>query len=189
MIPMQPVSGLNIKGEMSASEDITFEGTFEGSIDLPQHRFIAGKNARVNASVSAKTVSIDGHIDGHITADVVDSRPTAVVNGSIVSPKLSVLFHADPQVTLFANAGSGFHSNDARAAVQDSRKALARAIGGETGIRMKPHPRARISADVWYLALSSEQVSCRTKRGCAANRANRVTTSGAIRRRIRGLTG
>jgi hypothetical protein len=76
----------------------------------------------------------------------------------IVSPKLSVLFHADPQVTLFANAGSGFHSNDARAAVTDSSKALARAIGGETGIRMKPHPRARISADVWYLKLSSEQV-------------------------------
>jgi len=91
MIPiMQPVSGLSIKGEMSAGEDITFEGTFEGSIELPEHRFVAGKNARVNASVSAKTVAIDGHIDGHIAADVVDIRPTAVVSGSIVSAKLSV---------------------------------------------------------------------------------------------------
>ena len=76
---------------MTAGEDITFEGTFEGSIDLPQHHFVAGKNARVNASVSAKVVSIDGHVDGHIAADVVDIRPTAVVSGSIVSPKLSVI--------------------------------------------------------------------------------------------------
>jgi cytoskeletal protein CcmA (bactofilin family) len=90
MIPMHAVSGMTIKGEMSASEDITFDGTFEGSIDLPQHRFVAGKNARVNASIKAKTVSVDGHLDGHIAADVVDISPTAVVSGSIVSPKLSV---------------------------------------------------------------------------------------------------
>ncbi|MBA2538061.1 MAG: TonB-dependent receptor, partial [Deltaproteobacteria bacterium] len=77
----------------------------------------------------------------------------------IISPKLSVLYHADPQVTLFANAGSGFHTNDARAAVASNGKgAIARATGGETGVRMKPHPKARISADVWYLKLASEQV-------------------------------
>ena len=90
MIPMHAVSGLNIKGELSASEDITFEGTFEGSIDLPQHRFVAGKNARVNASISAKSVSVDGRLEGHIAADVVDISPNAVVSGSIVSQKLSV---------------------------------------------------------------------------------------------------
>ena len=97
---MQPVSGVSIKGEMSASEDITFEGTFEGSIDLPQHRFIAGKNARVNASVSAKSVSVDGYVDGHITADVVDIQPTAVVIGSIVSPKLSVVEGANVNASI-----------------------------------------------------------------------------------------
>ncbi len=85
---------------------------------------------------------------------------------AIASPKLSARVKLDDQVTVFANAGFGFHSNDARAAVASggiggvggSDGALARAIGGETGIRMKPHPRARVSADVWYLHLSSEQV-------------------------------
>lgn len=77
----------------------------------------------------------------------------------IVSPKISIQYHADDQVTLFANAGSGFHSNDARAAVASHGDgALARAVGGETGIRMKPNAHARVSADVWYLRLSSEQV-------------------------------
>jgi TonB-dependent Receptor Plug Domain len=77
----------------------------------------------------------------------------------IVSPKLSVELHESEQMTFFANAGFGFHSNDARAAVSSKGEgALARAIGGELGARMKPHDRARVAADVWYLHLASEQV-------------------------------
>ncbi len=78
---------------------------------------------------------------------------------AIASPKLSVQLHADDQVSFFFNAGYGFHSNDARAAVTSHGDgAIARALGGEAGVRMKPHPKARVSADLWYLHLSSEQV-------------------------------
>ena len=78
---------------------------------------------------------------------------------AIVGPKLSLEAHQSEQVTLFANAGSGFHSNDARSAVgTGGRGSLARAIGTEAGIRMKPHTNARVSADLWYLYLTSEQV-------------------------------
>ena len=89
--------------------------------------------------------------------------PMATTRGraatSIVSPKLSAEIHESEQMTFFANAGMGFHSNDARAAVSTKGEgALARAIGGELGARMKPHARARLSADVWYLRLASEQV-------------------------------
>lgn len=84
------VSGLSIKGELSAGEDVTFEGAFEGSIDLASHHFVAAKGARVNASVRAKAVTVDGHLEGHIAADVVDIGPTATVSASIVSPRLVV---------------------------------------------------------------------------------------------------
>jgi outer membrane receptor protein involved in Fe transport len=78
---------------------------------------------------------------------------------AIVSPKLSAELHQSEEMTLFFNAGYGFHSNDARAAVSThGAGALARAIGGEFGARMKPHARARVSADLWYLHLASEQV-------------------------------
>lgn len=77
----------------------------------------------------------------------------------IINPKLSVEVHDSQPVTFFFTAGSGFHSNDARAAVaSNGNGALARAVGGEVGVRMKPHERARISSDLWYLYLSSEQV-------------------------------
>ncbi|MBA3539877.1 MAG: TonB-dependent receptor, partial [Deltaproteobacteria bacterium] len=78
---------------------------------------------------------------------------------AIASPKLSVELHPDDQVSFFFNSGAGFHSNDARAAVSTNGSgSLARALGTEVGVRMKPHARARVSADVWYLRLSSEQV-------------------------------
>ncbi len=78
---------------------------------------------------------------------------------AIVGPKLSVEAHESEQMTVFFNAGSGFHSNDARSAVSTKGQgSLARALGTEIGVRMKPHANARVSADIWYLYLTSEQV-------------------------------
>ena len=83
----------------------------------------------------------------------------APTHKAIVSPKLSVQLHATDQVNFFFNSGAGFHSNDARAAVTSAGEgALARALGAEAGVRMRPYPRARVTADIWYLHLSSEQV-------------------------------
>ena len=88
--------------------------------------------------------------------------PMTTTGGSamaaIASPKLSAEVHASDQLTFFANSGTGFHSNDARSAVKDGAQALARAIGAEGGARVRPSDRARVSADVWYLYLLSEQV-------------------------------
>jgi cytoskeletal protein CcmA (bactofilin family) len=81
---------MHIKGELSAGEDFTFDGTFEGSIDLPNHRFEAGKQAQVSASITAKEVTVDGRVDGYIAADVVDVGPNAIVTANIVAPKFVV---------------------------------------------------------------------------------------------------
>ncbi len=91
--------------------------------------------------------------------DLATRRLDGSTHAAIVSPKLSVELHASPQVNFFFNTGSGFHSNDARAAITSRGEgALARALGAEAGVRMKPAPRARVSADLWYLHLASEQV-------------------------------
>ena len=85
--------------------------------------------------------------------------PAGSVARTIASPKLSMEIHASEQVSLFANSGGGFHSNDARAAVEtNGAGALARAWGGEVGARVKPAAGTRVAMDVWYLHLSSEQV-------------------------------
>lgn len=76
-----------------------------------------------------------------------------------VLPKLSALAEVSPRLDLFANAGSGFHSNDARSGVAARGDgALARALGAEAGFRTTAIPHARFSADLWYLHLDSELV-------------------------------
>ena len=46
--------GLTIKGELTAAEDLTIDGTFEGSIELPGHRLTVAQGATVNAAVTAE---------------------------------------------------------------------------------------------------------------------------------------
>jgi len=89
--------------------------------------------------------------------------PARATGGSasraMVLPKLSVEAEVAPQLSLFANAGNGFHSNDARSnAANHGDGSLARALGAEAGFRTTAIPHARIAADVWYLHLDSELV-------------------------------
>lgn len=104
-----------------------------------------------------------------VTWDVTDldpatmTDPTLSSTGSqgkvIVLPKLSVEAEVTPKLSAFANAGSGFHSNDARGIVQNAgHGALARALGAEAGVRTTMIPHGRVSADFWYLHLDSELV-------------------------------
>ena len=78
---------------------------------------------------------------------------------AIVSPKLSAIVRPMERVDLFANAGFGFHSNDARSAVSTGgRGSVARAFGAETGARLRPVDGMEAAAAFWYLNLDSEQV-------------------------------
>jgi outer membrane receptor protein involved in Fe transport len=91
------------------------------------------------------------------------SDPMTTTGGSasraMVLPKLSIEAEVTPRLDLFANAGSGFHSNDARGGVAGhGNGALARGLGAEAGLRTTVIPHARLSADVWYLHLDSELV-------------------------------
>jgi outer membrane receptor protein involved in Fe transport len=77
----------------------------------------------------------------------------------MVLPKLSIEAAAAPQLEVFANGGSGFHSNDARSNVASHGDgSLARALGAEAGFRTTAIPHTRVSADFWYLHLDSELV-------------------------------
>jgi hypothetical protein len=88
-------------------------------------------------------------------------------NQAIVSPKLTLAYRLSPHVELYADAGRGFHSNDARGAVAtvapvtldpvDPVPLFAKATGGEVGARYE-HNGLTASAAVWALKLQSELV-------------------------------
>jgi TonB dependent receptor len=79
----------------------------------------------------------------------------------IVSPKLSLIFHPHDYLDLYANFGSGYHSNDARGQVRrgDARvDPFARALAYELGARVAGSTRWMLSWSGYLLDLASEVV-------------------------------
>src|SRR5262249_8499984 len=79
---------------------------------------------------------------------------------SIVSPKASVVLTPIRELDLYFNFGRGFHSNDARSAVQSGGGgALPAATAGEVGARARLlDGRLDLAGAAWLLDLQSELV-------------------------------
>ena len=80
-----------IKGELSASEDLTIEGQVEGKIELRQNILTIGANGKIKASVFAKAVIVQGEVHGNITAtEKVDIRDAGSVDGDLAAPRVAI---------------------------------------------------------------------------------------------------
>jgi outer membrane receptor protein involved in Fe transport len=87
---------------------------------------------------------------------------------ALVSPKLAAVLGPWAGTEIYANAGMGFHSNDARGAVirvdpasgtsVDRVTPLVRARGAEVGIRSVPIRGFQSTLALWYLDLDSELI-------------------------------
>lgn len=80
-----------IKGELSASEDLTIEGTVEGKVELKQNVLTIGANGKIKASVFAKAVIVQGEVTGNISAsEKIDIRDAGSVDGDLASPRVAI---------------------------------------------------------------------------------------------------
>jgi hypothetical protein len=98
-----------------------------------------------------------------------DPRNSGDTLDQIVSPKLGFAFGPWARTELYANAGFGFHSNDARGTTiridpadgvtqVDRVTPLARSRGAELGVRTAAVPGLVSSLSLWALDLDSELV-------------------------------
>jgi cytoskeletal protein CcmA (bactofilin family) len=80
-----------IKGELSASEDLTLYGQMEGKITLPDHTLTIAPHADIKASITANAVVILGAVTGNVTArERVEIQTTGSVAGDVTSPRLAI---------------------------------------------------------------------------------------------------
>jgi cytoskeletal protein CcmA (bactofilin family) len=83
---------VEIKGELTGSEDLTLDGRFEGQIELRQHALTVGPAARIKANISAREVIVLGQVIGDIVAsEKVDLRAQGAIEGDIVSPAVAMV--------------------------------------------------------------------------------------------------
>ena len=100
--------------------------------------------------------------------DVASDNPanSGSQRAAIASPKASFVFTPTSGTELYASAGLGFHSNDARGTTirvdpvtgdpVTPVTPLVRSRGGELGMRTSPLPGWRVTAAVWALSLDGE---------------------------------
>ena len=82
---------VRIKGELSASEDMTLCGQMEGRVTLPEHSLTIGPEADIRAEIKASTVIIMGVVLGTVTATKkIDLRATGSVTGDIAAPRIVI---------------------------------------------------------------------------------------------------
>ena len=97
-----------------------------------------------------------------------DPRNSGRERAGVVSPKGGLVIGPFAKTEIYANAGRGFHSNDARGATLTVDPAtgepasrvtpLARATGAEIGLRSVLLPKVQTTLVVWRLDLASELV-------------------------------
>ena len=82
---------LIIKGEITGSEALYIDGRIEGKIMLGDNRVTIGRNGSVQADIMAREVVVMGKVTGNIEcSDRVDIRSEGVVNGNVLTERVSV---------------------------------------------------------------------------------------------------
>ena len=99
-------------------------------------------------------------------------------SGTKLSPKGSLVLGPWAKTEFFANAGRGFHSNDARGVVasqgsRDAVPALVASKGAELGLRSEIVPGLQTSLAFWRLDSDSELVYAADAGGTEANGASK----------------
>lgn len=84
-----PGSSLRIKGEISATEDLTLHGRVEGKVSLPGHVLTVGTQAQVSADIVARALIIQGTMTGNATAtERFEIRPNGRMTGDVTCPSV-----------------------------------------------------------------------------------------------------
>ncbi|HET9432611.1 MAG TPA: TonB-dependent receptor, partial [Chitinophagaceae bacterium] len=91
--------------------------------------------------------------------DKLDIDTVSKAKASTVSPKLNFYYQLNDRVQVYLTTGKGFHSNDARVAVQTGgTEILPVAYGADVGIVLKPTTDLLLQGALWYLKLEQEFV-------------------------------
>jgi len=110
-------------------------------------------------------VRMDGY---RFDVDSIDPANSGTASAGLVSPKGGVVIGPFRGTEFYANAGLGFHSNDARGSTitrdpvtgepADRVTPLVRARGTEVGVRTVAVPHLQTTVSLWSLNLDSELI-------------------------------
>ena len=176
----QQIQGLGLESENSIGLQLQTDNIFNGLLNTKSRQTIsvtrqdhivessAGVYAENTTRWSSWFRSVAGlRADSHrfkVNSDNGANSGTA--SATMVNPKLSLVFGPWSKTEFYVNAGSGFHSNDARGTTirfdpktgdaVDRVTPLVRSKGSELGLRGNWLPGLQSSLSIYHLDLGSE---------------------------------
>lgn len=80
---------LVFKGELHGEEDLTIEGTFEGSVNLANNGVIIRGGSVVKGDVSGRTIVVEGTVEGNLyAAEQLTLSQSSAVGGSLFAQRI-----------------------------------------------------------------------------------------------------
>ena len=84
-------SSIAVRGELLGREDLTIDGTFEGSISVAGCQVTIGATGQIEGVVKAKTIAVEGKVKGNLIADdQVVVRASGQMDGDIQAPRVAL---------------------------------------------------------------------------------------------------
>ena len=82
---------VQIKGELTGSEDLYLDGSIEGTVDLRDHSLIIGPNGKIKAAITARDLVVHGRVEGNVTATGrVDLRKSCTLIGDVSTQRIVI---------------------------------------------------------------------------------------------------
>lgn len=82
---------VQIRGELTGSEDLYLDGEVQGTIDLRDHSLIIGPNGKIKAAITARDLVVHGRIEGNVTASGrVELRKSCTLIGDISTQRIVI---------------------------------------------------------------------------------------------------
>ena len=82
---------VQIKGELTGSEDLYLDGSIEGTIDLRDHSLIIGPNGKIKANITARDLVVHGRVEGNVTATGrVELRKSCTLIGDVSTQRIVI---------------------------------------------------------------------------------------------------
>lgn len=80
-----------IKGEVSGSGNIHWDGELEGTIELPGSDLTVGPNGRIRANLRARNIVVEGRVNGNLHGvERVELKKSAVLVGDILTQRVAI---------------------------------------------------------------------------------------------------
>ena len=84
-------ANLHLKGEITGSEDLRIDGTFEGLVLLDEGKLTIGPTARVRADIVAGEVAVSGNLTGNVRAKSrIEIKKDGSVTGDLTTPQILI---------------------------------------------------------------------------------------------------